>query len=40
MFGVVLHYLGDQTEARRHIERMLDRYIAPVRRSDFNSTSE
>ena len=33
MVGVVLHYLGDQIEARRHIERMLHRYVTPVARS-------
>jgi predicted ATPase len=33
MIGVVLHYQGDQTGARFHIERMLDRYVAPVYRS-------
>jgi predicted ATPase len=33
MMGLSLHYLGDQTNARRHFERMLSRYVAPVRRS-------
>ena len=33
MTGVVLHFLGDQASAREHIERMLARYVAPVRRS-------
>jgi predicted ATPase len=33
MVGVSLHYLGDQTEARRHLERMLSRYVAPAHRS-------
>jgi hypothetical protein len=33
MMGTTLHYLGDQTNARRHIERMLARYVAPVHRS-------
>jgi predicted ATPase/DNA-binding winged helix-turn-helix (wHTH) protein len=33
MMGVPLHYLGDQTSARRHIERMLARYVTPVLRS-------
>jgi predicted ATPase/DNA-binding winged helix-turn-helix (wHTH) protein len=28
-----LHFLGDQSGARRHIERMLRSYVAPVRRS-------
>jgi predicted ATPase len=32
MIGTSLHYLGDQTDARRHIERMLTAYIAPVHR--------
>jgi len=27
MIGTVLRYLGDLTNARRHIERMLDRYV-------------
>jgi predicted ATPase/TolB-like protein len=34
MIGTSLHYLGDQTNARRHIERMLADYIPPVRRTD------
>jgi hypothetical protein len=33
MTGTPLHYLGDQTNARRHIERMLARYVTPVHRS-------
>lgn len=33
MVGVVLHYLGNQTEARRSIELMLHRYVTPVRSS-------
>jgi predicted ATPase len=33
MIGTPLHYLGDQTNARRHIERMLARYVTPVHRS-------
>jgi predicted ATPase len=33
MMGVCLHFLGDQPEARRHIERMLDRYVLPSSRS-------
>ena len=32
MTGTPLHYLGDQTNARRQIERMLARYVTPVRR--------
>ena len=34
MIGVCLHFLGDQPEARRHIQRMLERYITPTSRSD------
>jgi predicted ATPase len=33
MIGVSMHYWGDQTNARRHIERMLSGYVAPVQRS-------
>src|ERR1700737_4357135 len=33
VIGVSLHFWGDQTNARRHIERMLDGYAAPVQRS-------
>ena len=33
MIGVSMHYLGDQTTARRHIERMLDGYVTSVQRS-------
>jgi predicted ATPase/DNA-binding winged helix-turn-helix (wHTH) protein len=33
MMGVCLHFLGDQPEARRHIERMLGRYVPPPSRS-------
>ena len=32
MIGTSLHYRGDQTEARRHIEKMLSEYVEPVRR--------
>jgi predicted ATPase/DNA-binding winged helix-turn-helix (wHTH) protein len=35
MMGVVLHFLGDQTGARKHIERMLSRYVTPVHGSDI-----
>jgi predicted ATPase/DNA-binding winged helix-turn-helix (wHTH) protein len=31
--GATLHFLGKQSSARQHIEQMLARYIAPVRRS-------
>ena len=34
ILGASLHFLGDQTGARRHIERMLSRYVTPVNRSD------
>ena len=33
MVGVSLHYLGDQMSARRHLESMLSRYVAPAHRS-------
>jgi predicted ATPase/DNA-binding winged helix-turn-helix (wHTH) protein len=33
MIGVSLHYRGDQTDARRHIEHMLAHYVVPARRS-------
>jgi predicted ATPase/DNA-binding winged helix-turn-helix (wHTH) protein len=33
MLGLSLHYLGDQHAARAHLERMLERYIAPAHRS-------
>ena len=33
MTGVLLHYLGDQTNARACFERMLNHYVTPVRRS-------
>jgi predicted ATPase len=33
MIGTVLHFLGDQTDARHHIEHMLARYTAPAHRS-------
>ncbi|HUN40291.1 MAG TPA: winged helix-turn-helix domain-containing protein [Acetobacteraceae bacterium] len=32
MIGTSLHYRGDQTEARHHIEKMLAHYIEPPRR--------
>lgn len=31
--GAALHFLGDQSGARQHIERMLASYVPPVRRS-------
>src|SRR5262249_53753770 len=34
MMGAALHFLGEQTRAREHIERMLARYVAPANRSD------
>jgi predicted ATPase/DNA-binding winged helix-turn-helix (wHTH) protein len=33
MAGIILHYLGDQTGARRHLERHLARPVASVRHS-------
>jgi predicted ATPase/DNA-binding winged helix-turn-helix (wHTH) protein len=33
MTATPLHYLGDQTNARRHIERMLASYVTPAHRS-------
>jgi predicted ATPase len=33
MTGFVLHYLGNLADARLHIDRMLDRYVAPLQRS-------
>jgi predicted ATPase/DNA-binding winged helix-turn-helix (wHTH) protein len=33
LIGASLHYRGDQARARHHTERMLARYVAPVRRS-------
>jgi predicted ATPase len=32
LIGVSLHYLGDQTDAKRHLERMLSHYVAPLSR--------
>jgi predicted ATPase/DNA-binding winged helix-turn-helix (wHTH) protein len=34
MTGVALHALGNQIEARRRIERMIDRYVSPANGSD------
>ena len=34
MMGAALHFLGEQTRARGHIERMLERYVGPPTRSD------
>jgi predicted ATPase len=34
MIGSMRLYMGDQTSARRHIERMLSRYADPLHRSD------
>jgi predicted ATPase len=33
MAGIILHYLGDQTGARQHLERRLARAVNPVRQS-------
>jgi predicted ATPase len=30
MVGIALHFLGDQLEARRHIDRMLGSYVTPI----------
>ena len=30
MIGITLHFLGDQVEARRHIDRMLSNYVTPI----------
>jgi predicted ATPase len=35
MLGASLHFLGDQSAARRHITRMLDRYVTPANGSDI-----
>src|SRR5215467_5679989 len=35
MIGTVLHYIGDQTNARRHLESMLRQYVDPHHRSDM-----
>jgi predicted ATPase/DNA-binding winged helix-turn-helix (wHTH) protein len=33
MTGIVVHHLGDQVSARRHLGGQVDRYVAPDRRS-------
>jgi hypothetical protein len=33
MVGSMRLYMGDQTDARRHIERMLSHYVDPLHRS-------
>ena len=35
MLGATLHFLGEQTLARDHLERMLERYLGPPSRSDI-----
>jgi predicted ATPase/DNA-binding winged helix-turn-helix (wHTH) protein len=35
MLGATLHFLGEQTLARDHLERMLERYVGPPTRSDI-----
>jgi predicted ATPase/DNA-binding winged helix-turn-helix (wHTH) protein len=35
MTGAALHFLGEQTQARGYIERMLERYVSPPNRSDI-----
>jgi predicted ATPase/DNA-binding winged helix-turn-helix (wHTH) protein len=34
LVGASLHFLGDQSNARQHITRMLDCYVTPAKRSD------
>jgi predicted ATPase/DNA-binding winged helix-turn-helix (wHTH) protein len=33
IIGIALHFLGDEVDARRHIDRMLDRYVSPIHAS-------
>src|SRR5260370_1647876 len=33
MIGFSLHFIGNQADARRHIERMLSRYVTPMQAS-------
>jgi len=33
MIGISLHFIGNQADARRHIERMLSRYVTPMQAS-------
>jgi predicted ATPase/DNA-binding winged helix-turn-helix (wHTH) protein len=33
MIGIALHFLGDAIDARRHIDRMVDRYVIPIHAS-------
>jgi predicted ATPase len=33
MVGITLHFLGDQAGAQKHINHMLDRYVAPIHAS-------
>ena len=33
MIGIALHFMGEQPDARRHIERMLGRYVTPSQAS-------
>jgi len=30
MVGIALHFLGNQVEARRHVDRMLSNYVTPI----------
>jgi tetratricopeptide (TPR) repeat protein len=32
LIGIALHFLGEHADARRHLERMLDGYVAPTNR--------
>jgi predicted ATPase/DNA-binding winged helix-turn-helix (wHTH) protein len=34
LLGAALHFLGETTRARNHLERMLERYVVPPNRSD------
>jgi hypothetical protein len=34
LLGATIHFLGEQTQARDHLERMLERYVGPPNRSD------
>jgi len=35
LIGAALHFLGEQARARRYIENMLERYVAPLNQSDI-----
>jgi predicted ATPase/DNA-binding winged helix-turn-helix (wHTH) protein len=38
MLGTALHYLGDQSNARRHLEHMLSSYVAPTSQQHIDIT--